>query len=398
MAFERIRNLRPVKRYRAEQFVLVSLVTFGLTVILLRLILKLTGYPQVGSDTIHIAHVLWGGLGLFGGSVVLLVFANRWALYVGAVLCGGGVGLFIDEVGKFITQNNNYFSPAAAPIIYALFLALVLVYLRVRRPAVRAVRGEMYRVFEQMSGVLDHEMSLHDLNALTHSLELAGATAKDPGTRQLAAALLAYVEGERPRITEPQPGRMQHAFRDLRAWARRVFSRRRLQAFLVLAFTAVGVYAVLDMALLVFLALAPSSGATEFLRSLISPGELAALGDKIWFSVRAVLEAGAGLSLLAGGVLLALRKEWRGLSYAVAGLIVDSTAVNLLVFYQDQWKALVGILVDYILLGAALAYRRIYVDDQAEEAARADDAAEGALERALLKAVIEAGIGPKEAA
>jgi hypothetical protein len=69
-----------------------------------------------------------------------------------------------------------------------------------------------------------------------------------------------------------------------------------------------------------------------------------------------------------------------------------------LVFYQDQWKALVGILVDYILLGAALAYRRIYVDDQAEEAARADDAAEGALERALLKAVIEAGIGPKEAA
>jgi hypothetical protein len=171
-----------------------------------------------------------------------------------------------------------------------------------------------------------------------------------------------------------------------------------LQAFLVLAFTAVGVYAVLDMALLVFLALAPSSGATEFLRSLISPGELAALGDKIWFSVRAVLEAGAGLSLLAGGVLLALRKEWRGLSYAVAGLIVDSTAVNLLVFYQDQWKALVGILVDYILLGAALAYRRIYVDDQAEEAARADDAAEGALERALLKAVIEAGIGPKEAA
>jgi hypothetical protein len=389
MAFERIRNLRPVKRYRAEQFVLISLVTFGFTVVLLRSILKLTGYAQIGTDTVHIAHVLWGGLGLFGAAVVLLVFANRWALFLGAVLSGGGVGLFIDEVGKFITQSNNYFTPAAAPIIYALFLVMVLLYLRVRRPAVRAVRGEMYRALDQMSGVFDHEMSLHDLNSLTHSLELVRSSAKDAATRELAAALASYVEAERHRIIQPQPGRTQRAFREVKAWARRVFTCGRLRGFLVVAFAVVGVYAVLDMALLAFLAAAPKSGATEFLRSLVAPGELAALGDKIWFTIRAVLEGGAGLAMLAGGILIALRREWRGLSYAVAGLIVDSTAVNLLVFYQDQWKALIGILVDYILLGAALSYRRIYVDEQAEEAAQAEDIAGALIEQALHEAAFE---------
>jgi hypothetical protein len=300
------------------------------------------------------------------------------------------VGLFIDEVGKFITQSNNYFTPAAAPIIYALFLATVLVYLRVRRPAKSDVRGEMYRAFEQMPGVLDREMSRHDLNALSRRLALAQTSAKDPATRVLAAAMLAYVEGERPHIVEPQPGRMQCAFQTVKAWAGRVFTRRRLRAFLAFALVVFGIYSVLDMALLAFLALAPSSGATEVLRSLISPGELAALGDKIWFSVRAVLEGGVGIALLAGGSLIALRKEWRGVSYAVGALIVDLAAVNLLVFYQDQWKALIGIAIDYILLGAALSYRRIYLEDLAEEASRAENIAEELLESALIQAAAEA--------
>ena len=252
----------------------------------------------------------------------------------------------------------------------------------------------MYRAFEQMSGVLDHEMSRHDLNALSHSLELASISAKDPATRELAAAMLAYVEGERPRIVEPQPGRMQCALASTRACARRVFTPSRLRAFLVFALVAGGIYAVLDMALLAFLAVAPSSGATEFLRSLVSPGELAALGDKIWFSVRAVLEGSVGLAMIAGGILIGLRREWRGLSIAIAGLIVDLTVVNLLVFYQDQDKALIGIALEYVVLVAAFSYRRIYLEEEAEEAARADEAAEAALAKALRQAAAEIGHEP----
>ncbi len=397
MAFERIRNLRPVKRYRSDQYILISLVTFALTVVLLRGILRLTGYAQIGNDSIHIAHVLWGGLGLFAGSLVLLVFANRWALFLGAGLCGVGVGFFIDEVGKFITQTNNYFTPAAAPIIYALFLVTVLVYLTVRRPPGRDVRGEMYRAFEQMSGVLDHEISRHDLNALSRSLEQAGTSAKDPATRELAKAMLSYVEGERPRIVEPQPGRMQCALTSTRACGRRVFTRSRLWAFLVLTLIAGGIYAVLDMALLAFLAVSPSSDATDFLRSLVSPGELAALGDKIWFSVRAVLEGGVGLAMVVGGVLIGLRREWRGLSIAIPALIVELTVVDLLVFYQDQAKALIGLATEFIVLVAAFSYRRIYLEDEAEEAARAHEAAEGALTEALRQAAAEVGVSPQEA-
>jgi len=72
--------------------------------------------------------VLWGGLILFIAALLPLLFTNQWIYTTSAVLSGLGVGLFMDEVGKFITQTNDYFYPPAAPIIYAFFLLVVLIY------------------------------------------------------------------------------------------------------------------------------------------------------------------------------------------------------------------------------------------------------------------------------
>ena len=80
-----------------------------------RLFLQLTGYPQIGGTTLHIAHAVWGGLLLYVAALLPLILANRWALYLSAGLNGLGAGLFIDEVGKFITRDLNYFYPQPRP-------------------------------------------------------------------------------------------------------------------------------------------------------------------------------------------------------------------------------------------------------------------------------------------
>ena len=53
------------------------------------------------------------------------MWSNRWVPAATAVLVGVGSGLFVDEVGKFITQQNDYFTPLAAPIIYVVFLGVL---------------------------------------------------------------------------------------------------------------------------------------------------------------------------------------------------------------------------------------------------------------------------------
>src|SRR5512133_4047535 len=100
-------NRSPVKREGAERYLFLSLISFAMSVIFTRTFLELTGYPKMGNSTLHIAHVLWGGLLLFIASLLPLIFANRWMYNAGAVLAGLGVGLFIDEVGKFITSTND---------------------------------------------------------------------------------------------------------------------------------------------------------------------------------------------------------------------------------------------------------------------------------------------------
>ncbi|PJF37797.1 MAG: hypothetical protein CUN55_20250, partial [Phototrophicales bacterium] len=119
-------------------------VSLAVTVIFTRLYLELAGYPQLGNDTFHIAHALWGGLCLTISASMMLIYLNQWIFVLSAVLTGIGLGLFVDEIGKFITQTNDYFFPLAAPLIYVSVLLVVMLYLFIQREDEYDVRSDMY--------------------------------------------------------------------------------------------------------------------------------------------------------------------------------------------------------------------------------------------------------------
>ena len=225
-----------VKQNGADSYLLVLMASFGATVIIVRLLLELSGYPQIGDNTYHLAHLLWGGLLLFLGLLLLLLVSNRWVIWVVAVMGGAGVGLFIDEVGKFITQSNDYFFPLAFPIIYAFMLVCVWIYLRIRRHRPSDTRTLLYHALDDLKQVLDNDLDPFEHSELLETLDRVAATATDSNERLLALHLRQFVTSKEVRLAS-SPQWIEQTGERVRFWLARYPSRKVLKGLLVIGFS-----------------------------------------------------------------------------------------------------------------------------------------------------------------
>jgi hypothetical protein len=175
---------------RSSRLMVIVLVSCALTVAVTRLFLVLTGYPQIGGSTFHLAHALWGGLALFLAGTMALVVQNRGAAVVGAMLTGVGFGLFVDEVGKFITQKNDYFFPLAAPIVYASLLLILLLTEVVRRHQLRSPRAHLLAAISLSQTIADGTATPTEIAAMENHIRQARTGSLDDAS----AALLNGIE------------------------------------------------------------------------------------------------------------------------------------------------------------------------------------------------------------
>ena len=144
-------------------------------VLITRIFLEATGYPRLGGEGLHIAHVLFGGLGMLVALVLLLGFLSSETRHLAALVGGAGFGAFIDELGKFITSDNNYFFKPTAALVYVMFVALFLIVRQVRRFRGLTARENLVNAVELaenlVAGSLDQFERSKALELLAHADE-----------------------------------------------------------------------------------------------------------------------------------------------------------------------------------------------------------------------------------
>src|SRR3979490_1363738 len=127
-----------IRNLDAGQLLETFLVSAVASVLAVRFFLGATGYPRLGGGGLHVAHMLWGGALMLAAVLVLLGYLGHRIRRAAAVLAGIGFGLFIDELGKFITSDNNYFYRPALALIYVVFVLLFLWWPSLERRPVAA--------------------------------------------------------------------------------------------------------------------------------------------------------------------------------------------------------------------------------------------------------------------
>ncbi|ACQ80399.1 conserved hypothetical protein [Beutenbergia cavernae DSM 12333] len=170
----------------AMRHVAAFLVVTVATVAVTRAFLAAAGYPQLGGGGLHVAHVLWGGLAMALSVLLLLSFAGPVVRPAAAVVGGIGFGLFIDEVGKFLTSDNDYFYEPAFVVMYATCVVLVL-----GADAVHSRRR--FAAAEYLAGATDHAVSglVGGFSAWQRAsaVRLAESGASAPGAGEVRALL-----------------------------------------------------------------------------------------------------------------------------------------------------------------------------------------------------------------
>lgn len=344
------RHLIGARRDRAERYLLVTIVAFAVTVAATRWYLDLAGYPTIGGGDLHVAHVLWGGLALVIAVLLPMVFIGQRALLLSALLGGIGVGLFIDEVGKFLTTSNDYFYAPAAPIIYGGILVLVLLWFVVRRTRAASRHQVTHALIEALQDSVDGRLTdsrrdhlLAQADGLEPVADAAGPSVAEQVTNVLRSPAVEQNFGRQGWI---ESGRARQALE-------RILPTRVERWLVVLALAWTVLQSVVAVLVLLFwdqiivggLQLGDSGGPLEY------PSEPA------WALLLLVVQVVVGLGGAAALSLLRTGRERQAMRVAAIAVLVSMVAGDLVAFYAFQIGALASTVIDLVLLGLIIDYR-----------------------------------------
>ncbi|VVB72675.1 Uncharacterised protein [uncultured archaeon] len=323
------RNL--VRSLEGENLLEIFFVTAVASVLAIRFFLALAGYPKLSPGNLHIAHVLLGGALMMIALIIALGFINKPAYYLAATLGGIGFGAFIDELGKFITGDNNYFYQPTVALIYITF---ILLYLGIQQLMHGSVLSEQEKLInaleiakEVVMGDLDHRERKTALKLLRE------CQSANPVTRALRELLYA---------ADPVPVPRPDIYTRVKYHARKTYRRLLQKSWFI---SAVIVFFLLQsflpLLLLIFVIYAGLGGWTdlEAIFSYISFVDLAGLASATLAAVFAVI----GIFKIQSDRLVAYQ-------FFKNAVLIQIFLLQVFLFYIAQLPAILGLAGDICVL------------------------------------------------
>ncbi|NHA67829.1 hypothetical protein [Phycicoccus flavus] len=356
----------PVPREQAGTVVLVFATACAVTVMATRAYLTLTGFPQIGGEVYHLAHALWGGVLLTVAVVLAAGLSDTWVPPAAGALGGVGAGLFVDEVGKFITQTNDYFFPLAATIVYLFLVLLAGATFALSRYRRDTAEAHLYVVLDLAAAAADDRLTTQRHLRLLHHLDRARECDPDEQQRRIIDAMASAFATERALAEQHGSSRWDRLATRLGP----TVTRRLARAVLLLhAFGAVT--AIVTLVALPFLP--PELRTVDLVTASGDTYELGGFGFRVAVASTVAGAVGGVLALVAVVLMSPSRRRVRPATvWGVAGMAVLLGVADPLASYTSQFSVFLASTAQALALLALLLWNR--AERVAVEASEREDA------------------------
>lgn len=299
-----------------------------LAILGLRIWLEFVNYFIVGVGNIHIAHMLWGGALMVLAITIIITFLGKSSKKLAAIMGGLGFGTFIDELGKFITADNNYFYQPTFSIIYIIFVILYLLSRSIKQNQNFSKREYLANSVEYLEEAITSDLDVEEKQAAIKLL--LKADQNNPITKALIKLCreLETIPLEKPNIL----ARLKMVFSKYYFW---LVERRWFWKFINIFFIA---QFILNIFFIV-----------------VSISKMVRIWDfSMAQTLNIIANMIAGVFILLGVMLM---RHSRLLAYQKfkESILISIFFVQVFTFYNEQLRAFFGLIANILIL-AALNY------------------------------------------
>jgi len=320
-----------VRNIVLENLLEIFLVSAVAAILAIRFYLHFTGYPQIGDAQVHVAHTLVGGMMMVVSVMIFIHYMGKSTVILATILAGLGFGTFIDELGKFITRDNNYFFEPVIAYIYIILMVLYLSFKLLSTKKGISSKEYLANTVEIIKEAVISGLDKDQLELAQHYLQkITGQTETVTALHKLLAEFEVSPEAKNPVIN------LNHKVRN---WYRKVTSTNLFKTGLIIFFI-----------IQTFFALSYSVITTQILPNYLLFHQLPQQSNQTLAQTGQLIFASTSTLLVIAGIFSLVRSRATAFNLFKISVLVNIFFTQVFMFYEVRFEALLGLIFDLTLL------------------------------------------------
>lgn len=334
-----------VKRENAADLVMILMMWALFSLLTTRFFLHIFGWPTISFGVWHIAHVLWGGFFMLTGMIILLTSYGEKMRKISAAISGIGWGLFIDEIGKYLTKDNDYWFRPAIIFIYISFIIIFLVYRYFERINEEDQKTLFYSIISGLEEVIEKgNLEKKDKKNLSSKINKLLEIEKNEGKRKLLKTLSLFI-----RETETRPD-------DQNSWLNKTFylfkqvsyDKIFKKKFILYGLGIYSIYYAADK-IIEAIKIITNPQKMAVIQKFYSDYDFFSKADTYMIGLKVFFDVVVAILFLMGLGLVTRKKIIKGLKLFQYGLLVNIFISTVFRFYFEQFQAIFALMVSIFI-------------------------------------------------